>query len=66
LINTLFLFLGSSKRKSNETRSSSIMMDTSIASDPEENARRARRAQRFGEFLEPQQLVRADFLLQSP
>jgi hypothetical protein len=40
-------------------------MDTSIASDPDEATRRARRAQRFGEFLEPQQLVREDFLLHS-
>ncbi|CAG8442240.1 8365_t:CDS:2 [Funneliformis mosseae] len=45
------------KWKSNETRSSSIIMDSSIASDPDEAARRASRAQRFSEFLEPQQLV---------
>ncbi|CAB4421131.1 unnamed protein product [Rhizophagus irregularis] len=45
----------------NLTNSSSIILDTSNASDPDEAARRARRAQRFGEFLEPQQLVETKF-----
>ncbi|RIA98830.1 hypothetical protein C1645_731391 [Glomus cerebriforme] len=52
---------GGRKWNNNETHSSSIIMDTSVASDPDEAARRARRAQRFGEFLEPQQLVETKF-----
>ncbi|CAI2161487.1 17260_t:CDS:2 [Funneliformis geosporum] len=53
------ILLGDKNWKGNETRSSSIIMDTSIATDPDEAARRASRAQRFSEFLEPQQLVGA-------